>query len=85
MTVKNQWIELPEPLPIGPVFDDGMESLDSFYQRDLLKGGTIIRLQDGNEELIGDINEMLGTCDCCSRIRDEDLVVAYYVIDAEWG
>ena len=81
----GQWVELPEPLPIGPVWgdEDGDEDKDSLEKRGLLKAGTIVRMEGGKELLIGDMNEMLGSCDCCIRASRDDLVVAYYVIDVD--
>ena len=34
-----------------------------------IKIGCLLRLRNGSIELVGSVNEELGTCDCCSHIR----------------
>ena len=36
-------------------------------EKDEVKVGSVIKLKNGNIELIGTLNEVLGSCDCCSR------------------
>ena len=38
-----------------------------------LTSGTVVRYQDGNLELLGDVNTSLGQCDCCAFHNPGDI------------
>ena len=50
---------------------------DTFDKRGLFKPGMQIRLRDGRELIIGDINKNNGGCGCCGGIDYDDTIVAY--------
>ena len=63
-TKKNKgWIEYG--LPYG-----------TFQPTDLNCSGTSIQTKD-SQYLIGDINELGGVCDCCTGIRQEEIILRY--------
>lgn len=41
--------------------------------------GVVVEI-DGDEHLIGDVNELGGSCDCCKAIRYDDAVDAYTIV-----
>ncbi len=73
--MKIEWIELPAPLKPSALMnqewcvtrpDGGMN-----YQFPV---GLLVKTEDGTVYLVGDINQLSGTCDDCS-MRDE--IVAF--------
>lgn len=46
-----------------------------FFNGDLVAPGAQIKWEDGEENLIGDINDHGGFCNCCNN--DYDFIVAY--------
>lgn len=41
-----------------------------------LEPGDILKLKNGEYELVGDINPRLGTCDCCSSDRSDYIAIS---------
>ena len=72
------WVELN--LPFGNVYGPGLVELDSFAKRGLNNPGVLVRMQDGSEYLIGDINKIRGVCDDCTEFSEEAIVSAYLVV-----
>jgi len=73
----SDWVEIN--LPYGPVYG-GSKELDSFRKRNLANPGTLIRMSNGNEFLIGDINSIRGVCDDCTEFNETEIVMAYRVV-----
>lgn len=74
--ITEDWIEVN--IPFGPAYDSG-EQLDSLDKRGLCTAGTLVKLDTGEEFLIGDVNRNGGGCDCCPTVGYRD-TVAYYKI-----
>jgi hypothetical protein len=47
---------------------------ERYRLRDRLKAGMMLRMDDGSELLVGDVNRQLGVCDCCTPNRGKDIV-----------
>ena len=76
--MKN-WIEIN--LPYGPIYESSsFEELDSFSKRELNKPGSLIKMEDGEYFLIGDINKLSGICDDCTEFSKNSIVVSYKVL-----
>ena len=67
------WIEINLP------FWDWKEN-DSFSGRGLNIPGVLIRMKDGEEYLIGHINEIRGVCDDCTEFGSDAIVAAYQFV-----
>lgn len=39
--------------------------------------GMLVELENGDQMLIGSVNELGGCCDCCEEIRGGDIIVRY--------
>lgn len=78
--INKEWIEIN--IQYGRNCD---KDEDSFVNRRLDNAGTQIRLKGGRAYLIGDINQLGGSCDCCTAVDGSDIVEAYRVLveDAE--
>lgn len=48
-----------------------------------LKPGMLLEFENGTRMLVGDINELTGSCDCCGMRYDTDIVVRYRMLDLE--
>lgn len=70
----SDWIELG--INYGPIDDDDKQ-VDTFISKGLNQPGTGVRLENGKEYIIGDINREAGSCSCCRLIEKTD-VIAFY-------
>lgn len=68
----SDWIEVNMP---WRSFED-----DSLRGNGLNNAGTLIRMADGKEFLIGDINELGGVCDDCMGFDRKSIVAAYKIV-----
>ena len=74
-----EWIELG--IPFGPVWSrEPHHEMDSLQHRGLSKAGVLIEMINGKRLLIGHINDMGGTCDDCTEIKERDIVARYCVV-----
>ena len=73
----QDWIELN--LRFGVWYGDD-EYEDSFCQRGLNKAGTLIETDEYGAQLIGNVNEKMGYCDCCADIFEDIVIKRYKVI-----
>lgn len=69
-----QWIPLNLP------YNSYNDSINSFTGLGLNKPGVQIRLTNGKEYLIGDINTLAGTCDDCPQFDSNEIISAYRVV-----
>ena len=46
-----------------------------------VKIGMIIEVENGDQYLVGHINILGGTCDCCSEFIHSDVIKRYKIID----
>jgi hypothetical protein len=58
---------------------------DFEYHDELANSGTLVEIKDAfsgkiSTQLIGDVNEQGGVCDCCANICDSDIVLRYAVV-----
>ena len=68
-------------LPYGHVYGKkDWSQLDSFCKRGLNQPGTLIKMKNGDQYLIGDINELRGVCDDCTAFEKDNIVVGYKII-----
>jgi hypothetical protein len=79
----NDWITVN--IPYGPLGTYESKVLkfrdnDTFCKRELNNPGTLIKLSNGDEFLIGHINKNRGICDDCTEFNEWDIVEAYKII-----
>jgi hypothetical protein len=75
------WIELN--IPFGPCYINNNfreTEIDSLVFRGLVKPGMLVRLKNGLEYLIGDVNLNRGVCDDCTAFDKDDIIVAYKIV-----
>lgn len=72
-TPGQEWVAVNLP------WDSG-DGLDSFCSRKLNKAGVLIRTANGDEWLIGDMNEICGACDHCRMFKKTEIITAYRVV-----
>ena len=70
LTDQSGWIELGLP------YRDYVGNNDA-VSRGIIRAGVQIRFEDGDELLIGDINQKGGRCDCC-MVCGEDAIITHY-------
>lgn len=75
----SEWVEIN--LPMGYVIDENGDDGDSLHKRGLIKPGTKVRMKNGKEYLIGDINEKYGTCGCCELLSNHEIVTHYKILE----
>lgn len=74
------WIETN--IPFGPIYDadDYPDSgVDSICDRGLNRAGVLVEIE-GQQKLIGHINQQNGGCGCCGGIRDDEMVTRYAIV-----
>lgn len=73
--VKWTKFEPPEELPYDPESEEWEASYRkrTEYIINAIQPGTLVRLGSGKIMLIGDINRLFGTCDCCQDFGEEDI------------
>jgi hypothetical protein len=55
---------------------------DVWNDNTICKPGNLLCVKDGRVLLVGDINALSGLCDCCSELRENDLIIAYKDLSA---
>jgi len=49
---------------------------NNFIQQELIKAGTVLKMKNGEIEIVGDVSSQLGYCDCCKANT-----IAYFTND----
>lgn len=76
------WTVLDPPAEFKP-FRSALDTSPKGLE--LARPGIMVRLEDGEELLIGDVNELGGGCDDCTVVPHYVKVVAYRDLYAELG
>jgi hypothetical protein len=56
------------------------QTLRQLDEEGIIKPGVVIEFDGGKQVVIGHLNEVWGSCDCCVLLRGEQIVNGYCVV-----